>query len=123
MKLRVPKGELTLPEDFSFEVEQNSAFFSDGGAASVAATIPATPADLAKLEQPTRIARKTRFANLFPAILQSGVFQKKGTLVVESASKDGITCAIALEDSDFYANHKEKNLKITHIYMILVNEL
>ena len=111
MKLRVPKGELTLPEDFSFEVEQNSAFFSDGGAASVAATIPATPADLAKLEQPTRIARNTRFANLFPAILQSGVFQKKGTLVVESASKDGITCAIALEDSDFYANHKEKNLK------------
>jgi len=111
MKLHVPKGDLNLPAGFSFEIEQNSAFFSDNGAASVAATIPATPTDLAKLDHPTRIARSTRFANLFPAVISSGSFQKKGTLVVESASKDGITCAIALEDSDFYANHKEKNLK------------
>ncbi|MBO6168497.1 MAG: hypothetical protein J6O51_00845 [Bacteroidales bacterium] len=111
MKLRVPNGDLNLPEGFSFEIEQNSAFFSDDGAASVAATIPATPADLAALERPTRIARNTRFANLFPAILSAGAFQKKGTLVVESASLDGITCAIALEDSDLYANHKETNLK------------
>jgi hypothetical protein len=111
MKLTVPAGQLTLPEGFSFEIEQNSAFFSDDGAASVAATIPATPSDLAKLEHPTRIARSTRFANLFPATIAAGSFVKKGTLVVESASRDGITCAIALEDSDFYAKHKEENLK------------
>ena len=111
MRLQVPNGDLNLPEGFSFEIEQNSAFFSDDGAASVAATIPATPADLAKLEHPTRIARSTRFTNLFPATLSAGAFQKKGTLVVESASRDGITCAIALEDSDLYANHKETNLK------------
>ena len=111
MKLIVDKGELNLPEDFSFEIEQNSAFFSDDGAASVAATIPATPEDLAKLDNPTRIARNTRFVNLFPAILSHGVFQKKGNLVVTSASKDGITCAMALEDSEFYSQWKDKNLK------------
>lgn len=111
MKLKVEKGELNLPDDFSFEIEQNSAFFSEDGAASVAATIPATPADLEKLGYPNRIARKERFVNLFPAILSHGAFQKKGTLVVTSVSSDGITCAIALEDSDFYSQHKETNLK------------
>lgn len=119
MKLTVPAGQLTLPEGFSFEIEQNSAFFSDDGAASVAATIPATPSDLAKLEHPTRIARSSRFANLFPATIAAGSFVKKGTLVVESASRDGITCAIALEDSDFYTNHKEDNLKVLFADQVL----
>lgn len=111
MKLIVEKGELNLPEDFSFEIEQNSAFFSEDGTASVGATIPATPADLAKLDQPTRIARNKRFMNLFPAILSHGAFQKKGFLIVASASKDGITCSIALEESDFYSQWKDFNLK------------
>ena len=111
MKLIVDKGELNLPEDFSFEIEKNSAFFSDEGSSSIAATIPATPADLDKLGHPTRIARQTRYANLFPAVISNGVFQKKGTLVVNSASEDGITCAMALEDSEFYSQWKETNLK------------
>lgn len=111
MKLIVEKGELNLPEDFSFEIEQNSAFFSEDGTASVAATIPATSADLDKLEHPTRIARNKRYANLFPAILSHGVFQKKGNLVVESASKDGITCAMALEDSEFYSKWKDTDIR------------
>jgi len=111
MKLKIPNGELTLPENFSFEVAQNSAFFSDDGAVSVAATIPATPADLARLNQPARIARKSRYANLFPAVLSQGIFHKSGQLVVASASKAGIQCAIALEDSDFYSRYKDQNLK------------
>lgn len=111
MKLIVEKGELNLPEDFSFEIEQNSAFFSEDGTASVGATIPATPDDLAKLDHPTRIARNTKFVNLFPAILSHGTFQKKGNLMVTSASKDGITCSMALEDSEFYSKWKESNLK------------
>jgi len=111
MKLITDKGELHLPEGFSFEVEQNSAFFSEEGAASLAATIPATPDDLARLGNPTRIARKTRYVNLIPAIVSCGVFQKKGQLIVESASSDGISCAIALEDSDFYSQFKEKTVR------------
>lgn len=111
MKLTVPKGQLTLPEKFRFEIEQNSAFFSSDGAASVAATIPATPADLEKLEFPTRTARRNRFVNLFPATIESGAFRKNGVLVVTSATRDGITCAVALEDSEFYAQHKDTPLK------------
>ena len=111
MKLIVEKGELSLPEGFSFEIQQNSAFFSEDGTASVTATIPATPADLAKLETPTRISRRNRFVNLFPAMISQGVFRKKGTLVVNSASEDGVTCAVALEDSDFYSNWKGTQLK------------
>lgn len=111
MKLKVAKGQLSLPSDYSFEVEQNSAFFSENGAASIAATIPATADNLARLDHPTRVAQSGRFVNLFPAILAKGVFQKKGNLVVQSASKDAITCSMALEDSDFYSQHKDKKIK------------
>ena len=111
MKLVTEKGELTLPTDFSFEVEQNSAFFSEDGAASIAATIPATSSDQAKLGFPNRMARKNRFVNSFPASIQKGVFQKQGVLVVSSANDDSITCSMALEDSSFYSQFKDKNLK------------
>ena len=77
MRLITEQGELTLPEDFSFEVEQNSAFFSENGAATVGATIPATGEDLARLGFPTRVARSTKHINTFPAILQHGIYQKK----------------------------------------------
>ena len=77
MRLITEQGELTLPEDFSFEVEQNSAFFSETGAATVGATIPATGEDLARLGFPTRVARSTKHINTFPAILQHGIYQKK----------------------------------------------
>lgn len=111
MKLVTENGELTLPANFSFDIEQNSAFFSEEGAASIAATIPATPQDQAKLGFPGRIARKNRYVNSFPATIQKGIFQKKGVLVVASATDDSITCSMALEDSSFYSLYKDKNLK------------
>ena len=111
MKLTTPSGELTLPADFSFEIEQNSAFFSEEGAASVAATIPATPSDKAKLGFPSRLGRKSRFVNMVPATLQQGIYQKTGQLIVSGATDKSITCSIALEDSSFYSQHKDKNLK------------
>lgn len=111
MKLTVDKGELDLPENFSFEIEQNSAFFSDDGTASLAATIPATPEDLSKLGFPDRIGRATVYDNSFPVIIRHGIFQKKGALVVGSVSDSGISCSVALDDSEFYSQYKEKNLK------------
>lgn len=111
MKLSVPKGEISLPEDFAFDIEQNNAFFSDDGAASLPATIPATPDNLSKLSYPTRIGRSTRFANIFDAILSVGPLQKKGALVVESASEEGITVAIGVEDSALYAKYRDTPLK------------
>lgn len=119
MKLNVANGDLTLPSDFSFEVEQNSAFFSEDGASSIPATIPATPSDQAKLGYPTRLGRKNRFVNSFPAILQHGVFQKQGVLVVATADDTSITCSLAVEDSEFYTQYKDKNLKDIFATMVL----
>lgn len=122
MKLIVDQGELSLPSDFSFDVEKNSAFFSEDGSTTIPATIPATPSDQAKLGYPIRLGRKNRFVNAFPAILRHGVFQKAGTLIVTSANRRSITCSLAVEDSDFYSQHKEKELrdifaqKVLHTY-------
>lgn len=111
MRLVTDKGELTLPSDFSFEIEQNSAFFSEEGAASITATIPATPTDQAKLGFPARLARKDRFINTLNASIQKGVYQKHGQLVIASSDERSITCTMALEDSDLYTQYKDKNLK------------
>jgi len=122
MKLVTEKGELTLPSDFSFEIEQNSAFFSEDGAASIGATIPATPSDQAKLGFPNRIARKNVFVNAFPASIQKGVFQKKGVLVIANATEESITCSMALEDSEFYSQHKDKNLRDIFSQKVLTSQ-
>lgn len=111
MKLTVEKGELKLPEGFSFEIEKNSAFFSDEGTASLGVTIPATQEDLRMLGFPARVARSSRFVNLFPAMISSGIFQKKGQLAVTSVTGNSISCAVALEDSDFYSQFKDKDIK------------
>ena len=111
MRLVTDKGDLTLPSDFSFEIEQHSAFFSEDGAASVTATIPATPKDQARLGFPSRIARKNRFINTVNASIQKGVYQKHGQLVIASSDDRSITCTMALEDSDLYTQYKDKNLK------------
>lgn len=111
MRLVTDKGELTLPSDFSFEIEQNSAFFSEEGAASITATIPATPQDQSRLGFPARLARKDRFINTMNASIQKGVYQKHGQLVIASSDERTITCTMALEDSDLYTQHKDKNLK------------
>lgn len=111
MKLYTDNGELTLPDDFSFEIIQNSAFFSEDGTTSIPATIPATPADHAKLGWPVRLGRKDRYINAYPVRLENGIFQKRGTLVVDSATSRGITCSIALENSDLYSKFKDKQIK------------
>ncbi len=117
----IEQGELNLPKDFSFEVEKNSAFFSDEGTASLGVTIPATPEDLAKLGFPSRMARSTRYANLFPAVISKGAFQKQGQLAVTSVTDSNISCAMALEDSDFYSQFKETNIKELFSSQILTN--
>lgn len=111
MKLVINNGELTLPADFSFEIEHNSAFFTEDGSQSIPVTIPATPDDLAKLGHPTRLGRSRRFVNAFPAQLQEGSFQINGTLLVTGADRDSMTCSLAVENSDFYTQHKDVKLR------------
>lgn len=112
MKLLTEKGEIALPEDFSFEIEVNNPFFSDEGTASVPATLPATGETLRILGHPERPGKARRHIRTIPAILQHGVFQRKCNLVTESASaEDGISASLAFAESEMYSSVKGKNLK------------
>ena len=55
MRLITKNGELDLPEDFSFEIEKCSTFFSSDGEQSIPVTLPATPRNLAALGRPLRL--------------------------------------------------------------------
>jgi hypothetical protein len=111
MKLISLKGELALPSDFSFEFEQVSPLFGDEGTSSIPATLPATPDTLSKLGHPQRLSRKEAFLRRIPAQLVSGALTKTGQLVIDSISGgDGIEASLALNESDIYAQFKEKDI-------------
>ncbi|MGM9763364.1 MAG: hypothetical protein ACI3ZQ_05030 [Candidatus Cryptobacteroides sp.] len=112
MKLITQKGEIELPNDFSFEIEVNNPFFSDDGTASVPAEIPGTRHNLALLGNPDRIAMSNRYMSTFPALLQHGAFQRKCNLIVDGFSSEGsLTASLAFAESDMYVSIQEKQLK------------
>ena len=112
MKLTLEQGEIALPEDFAFQIESNHPFFSDEGTASVPVTLPASPENLDLFGHPENICNARRHIRTYEAYLQSGVFQKRCRLISESAGvKAGITAAIALQESELYADLQDRNLK------------
>lgn len=112
MKLITDKGELALPQDFEFTIEQKSPFFSGEGTTSIPATIPATMDTLSKLGHPQRLGSREKFMRRIPAKLDAGVFQKIGQLIVDSvSSKEGITAALSLNESNVYTQFKDKNIR------------
>lgn len=112
MRLITKKGELQIPEDFSFEVERSNPFLSDEGDATVPATIPASDRNLRILENIHRIDRAYGFFKQVPAILQHGVWSKHGQLVIDTInSRNGIAVSFAIENSDVYSQYKSKSLK------------
>ena len=112
MKLVTPKGELLLPADFSFSIEQNSPAFSNEGTQSIPVTLPSSQINMSALEFPDRPGRVNKYVRKIPAKLEMGIFHKSGQLVIESAkSKEGITCAMMINESDFYAQIKDLKLE------------
>jgi hypothetical protein len=112
MKLVTKSGALALPEDFTFSVEQNSAFFSRDGAYTIPADIPAAPASLEALGHPERLAKAGYYSNRIPASILSGTFFKSGQLILDSAQKKKtIIASLALEDSDFYSQQSSRSLR------------
>lgn len=112
MKLLTERGELALPADFTFTVEQNSPLFSGDGAGSIPATIPSTPENLRVLGFPDRLGSRTRFVRKVAAKLAAGTLHKDGTLVVDSVRRRGeLTVALALEESDMYARLCGRNIR------------
>ena len=78
------KGVLTLPENFTFELEITNPFFTEDGSGSVPISIPASPENLATLGYPSRLGGTSPTIKSFPAILSHGIFHTKGELIFDS---------------------------------------
>ncbi len=112
MKLTTPNGELDLPREFTMTVERTNPLLSDQGDASIPVTLPATDRNLAILGHRHRIDRADVYTNKINAILQAGVLQKHGQLVIDTLSRTGgIDVSFAFDSSDLYTKAKDKPLK------------
>lgn len=112
MKLLTQNGQLDLPQDFSLLMQRNNPFLSEEGDASVPATLPSSPHNLAVLGHRERIDRAERYTNKVDAILQVGAVQKRGSLVMDTVHRsEGIDASLAIDSSDLYVKAKEKTLK------------
>lgn len=112
MKLMTERGELALPADYTFTVEQNSPLFSNEGSGTVPATIPASPANLRVLGFPDRLGSRTRYVRKMEAKISAGTIHKDGVLVVDTVQRRGqVTVAVALAESDMYAKLCDRNIR------------
>lgn len=112
MKLLTQNGQLDLPRDFSLTMERHNPFLSEEGDASVPATLPSSPHNLAVLGHRERIDRAERYINKVDAILQVGPVQKRGSLVMDTVHRrDGIVASLAIDSSDLYVKDQDKTLK------------
>ncbi len=119
MRLLTERGQLDIPSDLSFTIEQNSPVFSSDGTQSIPVTIPATVRNLEVIDNPTRLARKTQFIRKLSAKLEAGIIHKDGQLAIESAdNKAGIVAALMFNESDLYT--KIKDLKLTDIFSKII---
>ena len=115
MNLTTPNGQLDLPSEFSLELERTNPLMSDQGDASVPATLPSSPRNLAVLGHLERIDHAVSFnpyLNKVEAIMQVGPVQKRGQLVIDTVHRhDGIDASFAIDSSDLYVTAKSKSLK------------
>ncbi len=112
MKLVTRKGALDLPQDFSITMERTNPLLSDQGDASIPASLPSSPRNLAVLGHRERIDRAEKYINKVDALLQVGPVQKKGQLVIDNISRrGGIDTSLAIDSSDLYVTGKDKSLK------------
>lgn len=111
MNLRLERGEIALPKDFKFDIQSNHPFFSDEGTASVPVTLPPTPENRALLNHPENQHSARRFTRQLPAQLSHGIYTKRCQLIIDAASqKGGISCSLALQESEMYADIQDRRL-------------
>ena len=112
MNLKTERGEIALPRDFRFDITANNPFFSDEGTSSVPSTIPPTQENRELLKFPENFNRARMFPKQLQAHLSHGIFSKRCRMIIDSASRTGgITASLALEESELYAEHQDKELK------------
>lgn len=111
MNLRLERGEIAIPKDFKFDIQSNHPFFSDEGTASVPVTLPPTPENRALLNHPENQHSARRFTKQLPAQLSHGIYTKRCQLIIDAASqKGGISCSLALQESEMYADIQDRKL-------------
>ena len=111
MRLYTEKGEFTLPEDFTLEMQANNPVFSDEGSSSVSFSLPATPENLEAAGRPDRLSRRNPFTNNVECIIQHGTFQIQASLIVTSCNSKEIGCCIAFDHGSLYSEYKDYSIK------------
>lgn len=110
MKLYTSRGQVQIPSDLSFEIKKTNPFFSDEGEQSIPVSLPSGPENLRVLGHPERIAGTNNTLRKMDARLEAGILHLGGQLLVDTISKDGISAALALSESDMYAKNKDTKL-------------
>lgn len=111
MRLYTEKGEFTLPEDFTLEMQTNNPVFTSEGSASSTFSLPATPENLVAAGRPDRLSRRNTFINKVECIIQYGAFQIQGSLIITSCNREEIGCCVTYGEGDFYTSYKNNSLK------------
>lgn len=122
MVLKVEKGEIILPQNFTFEITRKNPFFSNEGSSSAPATLPAVRQNLELLGHPEDTHKTTRQMKSFEATLSSGLFFANCKLVLDSTSeKNGIAASLALNESVMYSELQNK--KLVELFMGKIDTL
>lgn len=111
MRLITTHGELALPEDFALEMTINNPFFADGGSYSIPFSVPASQANLKAIGYPGHGHHDYAYQNSMECLVNYGTWQIRGLLTVTSVSSDSIGMTVAINESELYAQHKDRKLR------------
>jgi hypothetical protein len=112
MRLYNQYGTFDLPDGFALNLERTNPFFTDEGDTSVPVTLPSSPHNLQLLRHIERIDAKDSDMAMAEAWLTVGAVTVKGTLLVDTISKeDGIDAAFTFRNGGLYAEYRDKPLK------------
>jgi hypothetical protein len=121
MRLKTESGEMILPGDFSFSIDQKSPFFSNEGTQSIPVTLPDADINNKVLGYASRPGHSMQMRRKLSATLETSVINKSGTLVVEKAQKHtGTVCSLMLNESDFYSQIKD--VKLSEVFAEIIRD-
>jgi len=110
MKILTADGQLTLPADYRIEIKHTSPVFSKEGTQSLPFTFP-YKSNAGVIGFLARIGADNKHILKKQVKFISGIYQKEGQLVVDKASSRDIVGAIMINESDLYAQIKDKTVR------------
>lgn len=110
MKLTTDQGELSLPRDLSIDISSVNPFFGEDGTVSMPLTLPPTLENFRALGYPNRSHRSSSLVKRVAAVFSHGTLSRRCTIVIDSASDEGMSLVLAFNESELYARAQEKRL-------------